>query len=297
VVNCDRIQELIIARESYQELIQLLRSRSYYKGVVDMKILANDIQINYELTGQEEGSVVMLSHSLASSMVMWNPQLEPLESQFRVLRYDMRGHGDSEAPDGAYTLELLVMDAVALLDSLAIDTVHFVGLSIGGMIGQGLALNYGNRLRSLTLCDTSAIMPEEAQPILQERITAARENGMAAQVDQTLERWFTPEYLKKNPPELEKIRRQIQATPLAGYIGCSEALRGLRYLDRLSAIKHPTLIMVGEDDPGTPVAASEAIHERITGSQLVILPSARHLSNIEQAEAFNKSLMNFLLQH
>ena len=259
-----------------------------------MKISANDIQINYELTGQKEAPVVMLSHSLASSMVMWNPQLDVLEAHFRVLRYDMRGHGDSEAPGGAYSLELLAEDAVALLDALDIDTVHFVGLSIGGMIGQGLGLNHGSRLRSLTLCDTSAIMPEMAQPILQERIAAARENGMADQVDGTLDRWFTPEYLKKNPPELEMIRQQIVATPLAGYIGCSEALKGLNYLDRLSQIILPTLIMVGEEDPGTPVEASEAIHERIAGSQLIILPAARHLSNIEQADAFNKALMDFL---
>jgi 3-oxoadipate enol-lactonase len=261
-----------------------------------MKILANDIQINYELTGQEGAPVVMLSHSLASSMVMWYPQLTSLEAHFQVLRYDMRGHGDSDAPDGAYTLELLVEDAVALLDALTIDRVHFVGLSIGGMIGQGLGLNHRDRLISLTLCDTSAIMPDEAQPILLDRIATARENGMADQVEGTLERWFTPQYLQKNPPEVEMIRQQIAATPLAGYIGCSEALRGLNYLERLSAIEIPTLIMVGEDDPGTPVAASEAIHERIAGSQLIILPTARHLSNIEQAEAFNQSMMSFLLQ-
>jgi 3-oxoadipate enol-lactonase len=261
-----------------------------------MKILANGIQINYELTGQQEAPMVMLSHSLASSMVMWNPQLKSLEAHFKVLRYDMRGHGDSDAPDGAYTLELLAEDAVALLDALGIDSVHFVGLSIGGMIGQGLALNHGDRLKSLALCDTSAIMPDEAQPILRERIAVARENGMADQVDGTLERWFTPPYLEANPPEVEMIRRQIAATPLAGYLGCSEALAGLNYLERLPGIKLATLIMVGEEDPGTPVAASEAIHERIAGSQLVILPSARHLSNIEQAELFNQSLMAFLLK-
>jgi len=261
-----------------------------------MKISANGIQINYELTGKAAAPVVMLSHSLASSMVMWNPQLESLESHFQVLRYDMRGHGDSDAPEGAYTLELLAEDAVALLDALGIGPVHFVGLSIGGMIGQGLALDYANKLKSICLCDTSAIMPAEAQPILQERIAAARANGLADQVDGTLERWFTPQYLKENPPEVEMIRQQIAATPLAGYLGCSEALRGLNYLERLSGIKLPTLIMVGEEDPGTPVVASEAIHERIAGSQLVILPAARHLSNIEQAEAFNQSLMDFLLK-
>ena len=191
---------------------------------------------------------------------------------------------------------MLAEDVVALLDALGIDTVHFVGLSIGGMIGQGFALSHADRLESLVLCDTSAVMPAEAQPILQQRIALARQNGMADQVDGILERWFTPTYLRANPPEVEMIRQQIKATPLAGFIGCSEALRGLNYLERLSEITLPTLIMVGEEDPGTPVAASQAIHERIAGSQLVVLPSARHLCNIEQAEAFNGALMKFLLR-
>jgi len=262
-----------------------------------MKTEANGIQINYELSGRDGAPVVMLSHSLASSMVMWNPQLDLMASHFKVLRYDMRGHGGSEAPENAYTLELLAEDAIALLDALGIDTVHFVGLSIGGMIGQGLALNYGSRLKSLVLCDTSAIMPDEAQPILQGRIAAARKEGMPGQVDDTLERWFTPGYLKENPPEVEMIRKQVLATPLAGYIGCSQALRGLNYLDRLSEIKLPTLIIVGEEDPGTPVAASEAMQKRIDGSKLVVLPAARHLSNIEQSKAFNEALMDFLLKY
>ena len=259
-----------------------------------MRIHANRLDINYELSGRDGAPVVMLSHSLASSMLMWSPQLEALEPHFRVLRYDMRGHGGSDAPEGPYTLEMLAEDAVGLLDALGIDAVHFVGLSIGGMIGQALALNHASRLKSLALCDTSAIMPDEAKPILQQRIAAARQNGMAEQVDGTLERWFTPEYLKANPPEVEMIRQQIQSTSLAGYIGCSEALRGLNYLERLPEITLSTLVIVGEEDPGTPVAAAEAIHERIAGSKLVILPSARHLCNIEQAEAFNKVLMKFL---
>jgi len=262
-----------------------------------MKIKANDIQINYELSGRDGAPVVMLSHSLASSLVMWNPQLDLLESKFKVLRFDTRGHGDSDAPEGKYTLELLAADAVALMDALAIDAVHFVGLSMGGMIGQTLALDHGNRLRSLTLCDTAAVMPDEAQPIWQQRIAAAREKGLQDQVDETLERWFTPEYLSQNSPRVELIRRQILATPVAGYIGCSEAIRDLDNLKRLSEINLPTLIMVGEEDPGTPVAASEAMQERIAGSELVVLPGARHLSNIEQSGAFNEALMGFLLKY
>ncbi|MBW2442206.1 MAG: 3-oxoadipate enol-lactonase [Deltaproteobacteria bacterium] len=259
-----------------------------------MKIKVNGININYELTGPKGAPLVMLSHSLACSLVMWQPQMAVLESAFRVLRFDTRGHGDSDAPPGAYSLEQLAADAVGLLDALKIKTVHFVGLSMGGMIGQCLALNYSDRLKSLALCDTAAIMPAETQPIWQQRIDAAGETGMAGQVDETLERWFRPEFLQLNPPEVDMIRRQILATPPAGYIGCCEAIRRLNYLERLAAIGLPTLIMVGEEDPGTPVAASEAMHACISGSKLVILPEARHLSNIEQAEAFNTALMDFL---
>ena len=261
-----------------------------------MKINANGIDINYELSGAEGGPVVMLSHSLACSLVMWQPQLAVLESAFQVLRFDTRGHGDSDAPEGAYSLELLTADAVGLLDALNLEKVHFVGLSMGGMIGQCLALDYSERLISLALCDTAAIMPEETQPIWLQRIDAANLAGMAGQVDETLERWFRPEYLQLNPPEVEMIRRQILATPVAGYVGCCEALRRLNFLERLSEIKLPTLIMVGEEDPGTPVAASEAMQTRIAGSKLVVLPAARHLSNIEQAEAFNNALIQFLKQ-
>jgi len=261
-----------------------------------MKINTNGIDINYELTGQKGAPVAMLSHSLACSLVMWQPQMAVLESVFQVLRFDTRGHGGSDAPEGAYSLEQLSADAVGLLDALNIETVHFVGLSMGGMIGQCLALDYADRIKSLALCDTAAIMPEETQPIWQQRIDAAGETGMAGQVDETLERWFRPEYLQLNPPEVEMIRRQILATPVTGYVGCCEAIRRLNYLDRLEGVKPPTLIMVGEEDPGTPVAASEAMHARISGSKLVILPAARHLSNIEQAEAFNPALLEFLTQ-
>jgi 3-oxoadipate enol-lactonase len=261
-----------------------------------MRIEANGIKMNYELSRREGAPVVMLSHSLGSSLLMWDPQLKVLEPYYQVLRYDTRGHGASDAPSGAYTLDMLGEDALGLLDALGIDRVHFVGLSMGGMIGQYLALNHANRLENLVLCDTAAILPKEAQPIWQERIQLAHEKGLHALVDETLERWFTPNFLGPNPPEVKSIRQQFLATPMNGYIGCSEAIRGLNYLERLSEIKIPTLIMVGEEDPGTPVAAAEAMQQRISGSELVVLPSAAHLSNVEQAEAYNEALMNFLQQ-
>ena len=259
-----------------------------------MLIKANGIQMNYELSGKKEGEVALLSHSLGSSLVMWHPQMDMLKARFRVLGYDTRGHGKSDAPKGPYTLELLGEDVIGLLDVLRIDKVHFMGLSMGGMIGQYLALSHSNRLRSLILCDTSSIVPREGHPAIQERIDTARSKGMEALVDPTLERWFTPSFIGNNPPSLRNIREQFLATPVEGYVGCSEAIRGLNYLDRLSSVNLPTLILVGEEDPGTPVSAAQAIHERIKNSRLVIIPSARHLSNVEQPEAFNKALSEFL---
>ena len=259
-----------------------------------MRIKANGIQVNYELSGRKGAPVVVLSHSLSASLLMWNPQMDVLSPHFQVLRYDIRGQGGSDAPSGAYTLELLAKDVIGLLDALSINQVHFVGLSVGGMIGQALALNHADRLTSLALCDTASIIPQEAQPIWEERIKKVLSKGMEVLLDETMERWFTPAFLKQGSPMLEIIRKQILATSVQGYLGCAEAIRRLNYLDRLSAIKIPTLIMVGEDDPGTPVSASKAIHERISNSKLVILPSARHLSNVEQSEAFNATLLAFL---
>jgi len=259
-----------------------------------MQIKAKGIQINFELSGKKGAPTVVLSHSLSSSLLMWNPQIDALNPYFLALRYDTRGHGASDAPSGSYTLELLAEDVIGLLDALGMDRVHFVGLSMGGMIGQCLALNHPQRLKSLALCDTASIVPAQAQPVWQERLDNVSKKGMEALLVETLERWFTPAFLKQNPPMVKLIRGQILATPVAGYIGCAEAIRRLNYLDRISRIKIPTMIMVGEDDPGTPVSASEAMHERITGSKLVVLPSARHLSNVEQTDPFNAALSGFL---
>jgi 3-oxoadipate enol-lactonase len=259
-----------------------------------MRITANGIQMNFELSGRMDAPVVVLSHSLGSSLIMWNPQMESLEPHFHVLRYDVRGHGGTEAPAGPYTLELLGEDALGLLDALGIHTAHWVGLSMGGMIGQCVALNHADRLRSLALCDTAAIIPKDAQPMWQERINTARNKGLQALVESTLESWFTQPFFRQNSQAVALIRNQFLATPVEGYIGCNEAIRNLNYLNRLSEIKIPTLIIVGKDDPRTPVATAEAIHRRIPNSRLVILPSAAHLSNVEQPEAFSAALVEFL---
>ena len=175
----------------------------------------------------------------------------------------------------AQLTRLLGEDAVGLLDALGIDQVHWVGLSMGGMIGQCVALNHGRRLRTLALCDTSAIISHDAQPVWRERIDTVRAKGVRALLEQTLERWFTPSFLSQNPPILEVIRKEFIATPAEGYIGCMEAIRKLNYLERLPEIRIPTLILVGEDDPGAPVAVAKAMHDRISKSKLVVLPGAR----------------------
>ncbi len=259
-----------------------------------MLIETNGVKIHCELSGKPDAPVVVLSHSLGSSMVMWEPQLEVLEPFFQVLRYDMRGHGHSQVVKGAYSLELLGDDVIGLMDVLEIENAHFVGLSIGGMIGQGLGLSHAQRLLSLTLCDTAPILPEEAKPLFRERMEMAQSQGMASLVEGTMARWFTPSFLEKAPPMVGQIRAQIQATPVEGFIGCSHAIMNLDYLDRLSAIALDTLIIVGEDDPGTPVSAAEAIHAEILNSKLTVLPSSMHLCNIEQAERFNQALLAFL---
>ena len=259
-----------------------------------MKIEVNGIKIHYELSGMDGAPVLMMSHSLSSSMDMWEPQLTPLGNRFSILRYDTRGHGASDVPDPPYTLEQLAADAIGLIDSLNIEKVIWVGLSMGGMIGQAVALNYSERLQALVLSDTAAVVEEEAQPVWEERINTAKTKGMEALANSILERWFTPPFLKQNPPEVAKIRKQILSTPVQGFVGCAEAIRRLDYLNRLHEISLPTLIMVGEYDNGTPLACSEAMHRQIPGSILSVIPNAAHLSNVEQPTIFNRLLSDFL---
>jgi 3-oxoadipate enol-lactonase len=262
-----------------------------------MRTIANGIHMHYTLNGPTAAPVVTLSHSLATNLAMWEPQTAALAEQYRVLRYDTRGHGGTEAPAGPYSLEQLAEDARALLAALGIDRTHFIGLSMGGMIGQLLALKHPEMLRSLVLCDTSSRIPAEAHPMWDERIRVAAAQGMAPHVEPTIGRWFTAPFVTRRADVVDPVRAMIQQTNPQGYIGCCHAIKALDLTEGLHAITTPTLIIVGEDDVGTPVEASRVIHERIKGSELVILPSASHLSNVEQAEAFNRALTTFLAKH
>ena len=259
-----------------------------------MKATANGISMNYTLEGPANAPVVTLSHSLATDLSMWDPTVPALKDRFRVLRYETRGHGQTDAPKGAYTLEQLADDALGLLKALGIERTHWVGLSMGGMIGQTLALKAPQVFASLSLCDTSSRVPADMKPAWQDRIRTAESQGMEPLVESTLSRWFTEPFRNSRKDVVGKVAAMIRNTPPAGYAGCCHAISALDLTDRIAAIKMPTIAIVGEDDPGTPVAAHKVIHERIAGSRLEIIPKAAHLSNMEQPEAFNKALTSFL---
>jgi 3-oxoadipate enol-lactonase len=260
-----------------------------------MKTRSNGIEIEYAIEGN--GPWVVLSHSLACSLGMWELQVEALATRDKVLRFDTRGHGGSDAPDGAYTLEQLAADLHGLLQGLRVERPHFVGLSMGGMIGMTYALQHTTALRSLVLCDTTSRVPAEARPVWEERIQTAQRSGMEALVEPTLKRWFTEPFLTRRPRVVERVAQMIRSTPVSGYVGCCHAIPKIDLTDRLHEIRCPVQVLVGEQDVGTPVAMSRAIHEATPGSELIIIPQASHLSNLEQPQAFNQALLDFLERH
>jgi 3-oxoadipate enol-lactonase len=259
-----------------------------------MKAKINGIDAYYEIHGKEGAPWLTLSHSLACSVRMWDEQIASFKDRYRILAYDTRGHGNSGAPAGDYTLEQLADDLKGLLDHLKISKTHYCGLSMGGMIGQTFALKYPGILQTLVLADTSSRIPPEVGPMWEERIRVARTQGMQPLVQPTLERWFTPAYRSAHPETMTRVGKLIADTPVAGYVGCCRAIPKLNLTDRLKEIKVPIQIIVGADDQGTPVAMSQAIHENAPGSRLDILPQAAHLSNIEQPAAFDRALREFL---
>lgn len=262
-----------------------------------MKIEISPASINVAVSGNKNGPVVLMAHSLGCDLHMWDPQLDVLEKDYHVVRLDMRGHGASEASAGPYTLEALADDVIAVMDSLAITEAHWVGLSIGGMIGQSLLLRYPDRFISATLCDTSSIVPSTALSAWAERVNKVESEGLESIADTTMERWFTADFRASSQSAVEKIRTQFISTSDTGYIACCRAIMQLNYTEQLTKIDTPTCIIVGSDDIATPVSASETIHQHVSGSALHILDNAAHLSNIEQFEDFNRILADFLQSH
>ncbi len=257
-----------------------------------MKVKVNGIEINYEIEGN--GPWLTMSHSLACNLHMWDPQMPVLTGKFKVLRFDTRGHGQSGAPAGEYTLEQLADDVKGLLDALKIKQTHWAGLSMGGMIGQAFALKYPGVFQSMVLADTTSRRPPDAAKMWGDRIRTAQEKGMAALVESTLARWFTEPYRNSHKDVMQRIGDDIRNTPVAGFIGCCHAISKVDYLDRLKEIKCPALVMVGEHDHGTTPEAARVIQQNLPGSELKIIPSAAHISNIEQAQVFNEAMTGFL---
>ena len=257
-----------------------------------MKLSINGIEINYAIEG--EGPVVTFSHSLGCNLSMWDAQAAALRGRYRVLRFDTRGHGQSGAPAGAYTLEQLAEDVHGLLGGLGIARTHFVGLSMGGMIGQIFALTYPEMVQSLVLCDTTSRYPAAAAPVWQDRIKTVEAKGMEPLVEPTLGRWFTAPFRARRPDLMGQVGAMIRATPAQGYVGCCHAIPKINATDRLGTVACPALVIVGEEDPGTPVEMARDIHAALPSAELAILRSASHLSNLEQPEEFNRVLVRFL---
>ena len=256
------------------------------------RIAANGIEMSYRLEGAAGAPVVMFSNSFLTDYGMWDTQVPGFGARYRLLRYDARGHGDTQATDGPYSIDLLVEDAVALLDALAIERVHFVGLSMGGMIAQLVASKHPERLLSVTLSDTACRLPPASA--WDERITLAQTKGTAAFMQPMTSRWLTPGYYATHPEIVAKLGTMIAKTSVAGAVGCAEAIKKMDLTAILPGIKVPTLIVVGEQDVGTPVAAAEVLHRAIPGSRLSIIANAGHLPNIEQTAAFDQLVLDFI---
>lgn len=255
-------------------------------------ITANQTRIFYRLEGRDGLPVLVLSHSIGTDHGMWAPQVPDLTEYFQVLRYDTRGHGASDSPSGEYSIEQLGRDALALVDALKISQFAFCGLSMGGAIGQWLALHVPERVTHLVLASTA---PRFGTPEhWNSRIQAVRQGGMVAIFEMALGRFFSPEFRAHSTPEVSNIRSVLLGTTPGGYMGCCAALRGFDSTPELGKIKTPTLVIVGEKDVSTPLIGNgDVLVRNITGAKLAHLPTA-HLSNLEAPKSFTAELLGFL---
>ncbi len=253
-------------------------------------------RIYYDLAGPEKGQVVCFAHSLASDSGMWAEQVLPLlTAGYRVLRLDMRGHGGSDPVAGDYTMAQLGDDVAVSLDFLGIPRVHFIGLSIGGMLGQAFALAHPQRVASAMLCDTAPRTPPGAQEGWTPRIKAVREaNSVAPLGDATMERWFTDAFKPRAPLRWKEIHATIGGTTPAGYLGCAAAILNFDFVPRLPSLKVPTLVVCGDEDQGTPPAGNKQIAELVPGGRYEGIANARHFPNVEQADTFNRIMLSWL---
>ena len=249
-------------------------------------------RLHYRVDGTT-GPWLVFCNSLGTALTMWDAQVAGLGDRFRILRYDRRGHGGSGTPAGAYTMDDLGGDVLALMDALGIARAHFCGLSIGGLTGQWLALNAPERFDRVAFCATAARIGSAES--WKDRIEAVRANGLAAMTDATRERWFTPEFAAQNPAAVDAILDRFAATSAEGYAGCCAALAQADFRDRLTEISNPVLAIAGDDDAVCPQADLATIADMVQAGTLCVLPG-RHIVNVESADAFNAALVAFLLQ-
>jgi 3-oxoadipate enol-lactonase len=250
-------------------------------------------RIAYRFDGPQTAPVLLLSNSLGTDHTAWTPQLEAWTQDFRVLRYDQRGHGASNAPAGAYSMDRLGRDVIELLDALELDRVHFCGLSLGGMVGQWLGVRAPERLDRMVLANTSGWMgPSSAWDA---RIDLVRDKGMAPLAQASVERWFTSDFVAASSETIASIVSTLQATSAIGYAGCCAAIRDMDMRRIASLIVTPTLVIGGLQDPSTPPAHSYALSLVIPDARIEMLDAA-HLSNVEQPEAFAQIVLDHLRQ-
>jgi 3-oxoadipate enol-lactonase len=253
-------------------------------------VQSGELRTHYELSG-DHGPVLLFSNSLGTDISMWDPQMVELALDFRILRYDTRGHGQSSVTVGEYTIEQLGRDILNLLDALKLERVHFCGLSMGGVVGIWLGVNAPNRLHRLVLCNTAARIG--TKEMWNTRIETVRKEGMKPVAAAVIERWFTPEFRVAFPESVAKAQAMLENTPPTGYSACCTAIRDVDQRDTVGRINLPTLIIYGGQDPVTPPTDSEFLNKSIAGSAKVEL-NAAHLSNVEQPEAFTEAVSSFL---
>jgi 3-oxoadipate enol-lactonase len=249
-----------------------------------------DIALHYRVDGPETGPPVVFANSLGTDMRLWDPILPLLPPGLRIIRYDMRGHGQSDVPPAPYAMGTLISDIEGLLDHLGVRDCLFVGLSIGGMIAQGLAVKRLDLVRAMVLSNTAAKI---GQPSLwQERIAGVRAGGVAALTDAILTRWFSTAFL--SDPRLPYWRDMVLATPDEGYVGCCAAIAGTDFYTPTSGLRLPTLGIAGSEDGSTPPDLVRETVGLIPGSRFVLLRKAGHLPHVEQPEAYAAALTEFI---
>ncbi len=250
------------------------------------------VAVRHRFDGPGEAPVVVLSNSLGTTLEIWDDQVASLAGPFRVLRYDTRGHGDTPAPPGPYSIAELAGDVLELLDRLELERVSFCGLSIGGMTGLWLAINVPERIERLALCSSSAHMPPREGWL--ERAATVRAQGIEAVAEAALERWFTREFGEQRPDVLARVRATLLTTTPEGYAGCCEAIADHDMRAELGRIRAPTVAIVGADDPASPPEHARLICETVPGARLVVVERGRHLVNVERADAVTRELLAHL---